>query len=176
MNETIQFQSTRQPTGLAAASPRRRAFSIAVQVTAASILLCGQAALANIILVSPTAFSGSGLGTVPTILTIQDNPSEVGCVGFTGTGSAFNGSGVCGGSSADVKTGASQTQLQPLSAAAGGSITTASNFAFIFNANQPAAGPITLAGAQVAFYSSTGNFLWESTGLTCTASTTGCTF
>jgi PEP-CTERM motif. len=176
MNETVQFQSTQTPAAAPATSRLRPAISIAVQVAAASMLFCGQAAFASIILVSPTQFSGTGLGTVPTILTIQDNPTEVGCIGFTGAGSTFNSAGVCGGSAADVKTGASQTQLQPLSAAAGGGITTASDFAFIFNANQPAAGPITLSGVQVAFYNSMGGFLYESSGLDCSASPTGCTF
>ena len=148
---------------------------LAVRIAAISLLLSGQAVFGSIMLTSPTSFTGTGLGAVPTILTIQDNPTEIGCVGFSGTGSTLN-SGVCTGSSADVKTGASQTELQPLSAAAGGAITTAANFAFIFNADQPAGGPITLGDARVAFYSSTGAFLYQSAGLNCTVSSTGCTF
>jgi hypothetical protein len=147
----------------------------AARMAAISFLLCGKAVFGTVMLTSPTSFTGTGLGAVPTILTIQDSSTEIGCVGFTGLGSTLN-SGVCTGSSADVKTGASQTRLQPLSAAAGGAITSASSFAFIFNADQPAGGPITLADARVAFYSSTGAFLYQSAGLNCTASSTGCTF
>ena len=139
-----------------------------------SILGLGTAS-ASLILQSPVQISGTGLGTVPTILTIQNDPSEIGCVGFAGTGSTYNASGVCTGSNSDVKTGASQTLLEPLSAA---SIISASNFALVFNANQPAAGPITLTGLQAAFYSPTGTFLYETSGLSCAglASSPGCTF
>lgn len=155
-----------------------RVISVAARAAAISLFVCSQGAFASLILTSPTPFTGTGLGTVPTILTIQDSPSEIGCVGFTGTGSTYNASGVCTGSNADVKTGASQTELQPLSAAAGGAITSAANFAFIFNVDQPKAGPITLTGAEVAFYTSTGTFLYESNGLSCAglASSPTCTF
>jgi hypothetical protein len=99
-------------------------------------------AFGSLILSSANFVSGTGLGTEPTLLTIQDSPTEIGCVGSTSSqiGSTFNASGVCGGSSGDVKTGASQTAPQTI-----GTIT-ANTFGIVFNADQPAGGPITLTG------------------------------
>ena len=38
-------------------------------------------AFGNLILSSANFVSGTGLGTEPTLLTIQDSPTEIGCVG-----------------------------------------------------------------------------------------------
>lgn len=137
--------------------------------------LC-QTASASFVLVTPVSVSGTGLGTVATILTIQDTSSEIGCVGATSsqTGSTFTG-GLCTGSSADVKTGASQIGPQPLTAAG---VTSASNFAIVFNADQPSGGPITLTGLTASFYNSTGTLLYQTAGFSCPglASAPNCTF
>ena len=133
-----------------------------------------QTASASLILVSPVAVSGAGLGTVATILTVQNTTSEAGCVGFTSsnTGSSFSG-GTCTGSSSDVKTGAGQIGPQPLSAA--GSPVDASNFAIVFNADQVAGGPITLTELTASFYSPTGTLLYQTSGFSCPG-LTSCTF
>ena len=94
-----------------------------------------QTASASLILETFQQFSGTGLGTVPTIVTFQNNGTETGCFGSNGAGSALSGGACTAGG--DTKTGNSQAQLQPLSAAG---ITGAANFGLIFNAVQPAAG------------------------------------
>ncbi len=134
------------------------------------IVLAGiQTASASLILETFQQISGTGLGTVPTLVTFQNNGTETGCFGSNGAGSALSG-GTCtpGG---DTKTGNSQAQLQPLSAAG---ITGAVNFGLIFNAVQPAGGPLDVTNITVAFYDSTGkNLLFESSGLFCQSSAGG---
>src|SRR5579863_8461088 len=90
------------------------------------LLILAMSADASLILDSAIQVTGTGLGTEPTILTIQNSPTETGCVSFSNLGASFSG-GSCTGSSGDVKTGASQTSTQPLSAIGAG--VTASNFA-----------------------------------------------
>lgn len=134
------------------------------------IALAGvQTASASLILETFQQFSGTGLGTVPTIVTFQNVGTESGCFGSNGAGSALSG-GVCtaGG---DTKTGNSQAQLQPLSAAG---ITGAANFGLIFNAVQPSAGPLLVTDIAVAFYDPTGKtLLFQSSGLLCQNSAGG---
>ena len=127
-----------------------------------------QTASAGIVLDPFQVYGGTGLGAVSTILTFQNNPTETGCVSFGGSiGSVLTSSGICTGSAADVKTGASQTQTRTL---AQGGITSASNFALILNAVEPAGGGITLKDVIVAFYSPTGALLFQTSGLFCAAS------
>ena len=136
---------------------------------ATSLLLGAHPSFGSLVLSSATASNGTGLGSEPTILTIQGNGStELGCVGSTSalTGTSFNSTGICGSGANDVKSGAGQIGPQTLAA---GGVTSASDFAIVFNANQTASGPITLTGLTAAFYSPTGNFLYETSGVSCTA-------
>src|SRR5262249_47727253 len=113
------------------------------------------------------------LGTEPTLLTIQNSPNEIGCVGSTSTqiGSIFDSSGICTGSGADVKTGSSQIGPQALGAI------TANSFGIAFNASEPGGGAITLTSLPASFYDSTGKFLYETSGLSCfQAGVTNCAF
>lgn len=120
------------------------------------------AARADLILSSPIPISGSGIGTVNTILTVQNNGTEAGCVGRGGV-SDFIGlynstTGACtAGANTDVKTGASQTQTQLLAETG---VTSASNFGIIFNANEPAGDAITINRLTTTFYSPTGAVLY----------------
>jgi hypothetical protein len=109
-------------------------------------------AFGGLVLVSPDAFTGSGLGAVNTILTVQNTPSETGCVGFGDTtGSTVDGSGLCTGSSADVKTGASQTQTRTLADIGD---PTADTFRIVLNSGEPAGDSIALDNLVVTFYDS----------------------
>src|SRR5436309_1026467 len=74
------------------------------------------AAFGSLILSNANFVAGTGLGTEPTILTIQNSPGEIGCVGSTAsnTGSTFDANGICNGTNADVKTGAGQIGPQPI--------------------------------------------------------------
>ena len=135
----------------------------------AMLLLAGtQTASAGLILESFQNFGGTGLGTVPTIVTFQNNPTETGCVGQGGAiGSVLVG-GVCS-AGGDTKTGNSQSQLQALSVA--GITSTgaagAASFGLIFNGVQPSGGPLLVTSVIAAFYSPTGTFLYQTAGLFC---------
>lgn len=156
--------------------------TIVIAKSLGSIALFGilgmQTASASLVLETFQQFGGTGIGTVPTILTFQNVSTETGCVSFTGTGSALTPTGTCT-SGGDTKTGSSQTQLQPLSAAG---ITSAANFGLIFNGVQPASGPLLVTNLTAAFYSTSGTLLYETSGLSCqsssggpiVATTTGC--
>lgn len=129
---------------------------------------CIPAAFGSLVLSSTVAVSGTGFGTVATLITIQGagGSIETGCVGSNSSqiGSVFDSVGVCTGSGADVGTGASHLGPQPLSA---GGVTSAANFAIVFNANQSAGGPISITNLQVSFYTPTGTFLYQTSGFSC---------
>jgi hypothetical protein len=133
-----------------------------------------QTASASLILETFEPISGTGLGAVSTIVTFQNVGTETGCIGLGGaTGSALGSGGVCspGG---DTKNGASQASLQPLSAAG---ISTgaagAAGFGLVFNAVQPAGGSLAVTNITAAFYSPSGAFLYETSGLGCQATSGG---
>lgn len=136
--------------------------SVFACLSAAALLsLPLSAARADLILAGPDPVSGAGIGSVNTILTIQGKGSattEAGCVAFGGLmGSSFSG-GTCIGSSADVKTGASQTQTRTLFETG---VTSAANFGVIFNAAEPAGNSITLNALTATFYSAAGMVLYQ---------------
>jgi hypothetical protein len=124
------------------------------------------AAHADLILANngqPTTVSGTGLGSVNTILTVQNAPTEGGCVGRNATGTAdvigFYSNGACvAGNNTDVKTGESQTQTQTLLATG---VTSAANFGIVFNAVEPAGNSITITGLTATFYSAMGTVLYS---------------
>jgi hypothetical protein len=110
-------------------------------------------ARADLVLAGPATVGGTGLGAVNTVLTIQNSPTEAGCVSYTPggdlLGGSFNASGVCTGAGND-KTGASQTQTQLLSATG---VTNATNFAIMFNIAEPGGdGMLTLNSLVANFY------------------------
>lgn len=90
---------------------------------------------------TPTGNTGGGLGSVATVLTVQETGNatrESGCVGTN-----------CTGYGNDAKTGSSQTQLQPISTATG---FTGSNFGVFVNVNQVSNQGVTLDSLLVSFY------------------------
>ncbi len=116
-------------------------------------------ARADLVLSTQQTTNGSGLGSVNTVLTLQNSPAEGGCVSFGGVIGAFaNAAGVCQGSSADVKTGASQTQTRTIGETG---VTNAANFGIIFNAVEPGGDGITVQDITVSFFSSSGTFLYQ---------------
>lgn len=133
-------------------------------------LLAAQSGFCSLILQSFTQSSGTGLGTEPTILTIQGSGnaiSETGCVGDTSTaiGTYVGSNGLCTTGTNDVKTGAGQIGPQTLAA---GGVTSAANFAIVFNADQNGAGPITLTGLTAVIYSATtGQPIFQSGTVNC---------
>jgi hypothetical protein len=138
-----------------------------------------QSSFGSLILSSTTFSDGTGLGNEPTILTIHGNGgTEIGCVGATSsnTGTGYNATGVCQSGTNDTQTGSSQ--IGPVALSAAGSTVSASNFGIVFNASEPGGSGITLTGLTAAFYTSTGVFLYETSGLSCLAAlgTTACAF
>ena len=117
---------------------------------AAMLVLAAESAQASLVLVSPENFSGTGLGSVNTILTLASPAStsfESGSVAF---GNVTTG---------NVMTGASQTQTRTLGDLG---VTSASNLRVVFNAVEPGNGDagITLSNLVLNIYSPTGTVLF----------------
>jgi hypothetical protein len=128
-----------------------------------AVLAIGSLGTANasVILVSPTPFSGTGLGAVNTVLTMTSpgsSTTESGCVGFSAAGDVL-GSAACAGTitGGNELTGASQTLTRTI---AQSGATSASDFRIVFNAVEPGANSITLDSLAVRFFSPTGTVLY----------------
>jgi len=115
-------------------------------------------ARADLVFMGVVTVGGTGLGAVNTVLTIQstaNNTTEQGCVGDSSLGDViglFQATGCTTATATDVKTGASQTQTRTLAEAG---ITSASNFAILLNAAEPAGNEIQLEHLVVNFYNAT---------------------
>ena len=136
-------------------SPRHVLF-----VGAAAALLLAAPAKASLIFDSTTTQTGTGLGAVSTILTIQATGqgmggSETGIVTWNGSADVTGG--------ADVKTGASQTLTRTIGSLG---LTDAGQIAIVFNADQPSGGAITLSDLHLIIDSPTGTQLFESGAFT----------
>ena len=119
----------------------------------AAVLALGAAsAQASLVLVAPEDFSGTGLGSVNTILTLS-SPANT---SFESGSVAFND--VVNG---DVKTGNSQTQTRTLGDLG---VTSAANLRVVFNGLEPGNGDngITLSDLVLTIYSPTGTVLFTS--------------
>ena len=141
------------------------------------IFCAAQTSFASLVLTSPVFVPGTGLGTEPTLLTIlspANSSVETGCVGSTSAliGDTVSTTGACQGTGSNVQTGSSQIGPQTLASAG---ITNASTFGIVFNAAEPGGDSITLTGLMATFYSSTGAFLYQTSGFSCPG-LTGCTF
>lgn len=124
---------------------------------AAVFALCATAAHADLTLLGPQDFQGTGLGAVNTILTIQSPGSssvETGTVFWNGTTDIISGS--------QVMTGSSQTQTRTLGELG---VTSAADLRVVFNALEPGAssgqGSIELNTLAVSFYSTSGLQLYS---------------
>jgi|SRR6185312_2361979 hypothetical protein len=129
-------------------------------VGAAAALLLAAPAHASLMFDSTVTMTGTGLGAVSTILTMQATGQAM---GGSETGSVtWNGSAdVLGG--ADVKSGASQTLTRTVGSLG---LTDAGQLAIVFNADQPAGGPITLSDLHLIITNSAGATLFDSGAFT----------
>ena len=122
-------------------------------VTLAGVLMtAASASQASLILLKPENFSGTGLGSVNTVLTIQGAnkaSTESGAVSFNGTSDVITGS--------DTKTGNSQTQTLSLGSLG---INDASSLRVVFNATEND-NLIDLTGLTLNIYSTTGTTLFS---------------
>jgi PEP-CTERM motif-containing protein len=144
---------------------------LAVLVASLFSAVLPNSASATLVPVGPENFSGTGLGAVNTILTIQSpgsTTSEKGCVGRSTVGcpgGAVNGSGdfIGGSLGGDEKNGASQT----LTRSAGSlGIANAADLRVVFNAAEPGGNSITLNDLVLNIYSSAGALLFTSGAFT----------
>lgn len=113
------------------------------------LALCATAAQAQLVLVSPIDFQGSGLGSVNTILTITSPGSsaiEAGTVSWNGTADVKTG---------DYLSGASQTLTRSF---ADLGVSSADSLRVVFNALEPggAANAIDLTGLTLGVYNAAG--------------------
>jgi hypothetical protein len=124
-------------------------------------LAAGGAVYAALEQTTPLLSSGSGIGLVNTVLTVQRTSSESGCVGWNGTadvvGAAACPPGVAGG---NEHTGASQTQTRSLAQVG---ITDAANLRIVLNSAEPGGDSITLVQLVLRIYDAvTGTVLFTS--------------
>ena len=114
-----------------------------------------QTASATTILLGPNPESGTGLGTVLTVLTLTSpgsSSNETGCVRPSGGGSSTTVG--CGFVDANVMTGAGQIGTPTLGEIGA---TTAADLRIVFNASEPgSAEDITLNNLVLTIYNSTG--------------------
>ena len=123
---------------------------------AAVLLSIAGAARADLTLVAPENFQGSGLGSVNTVLTLQSPGStsnESGSVAWNGTTDVTAG---------DAMTGASQSRTRTFAELG---VTSASSLRVVFNALEPgnAANSISLTDLTLNVYSSTGAVVFSAT-------------
>lgn len=132
---------------------------ICAGLVVAMIVGVAHTASATAILLGPNPESGTGLGTVETVLTLSSPGSssiETGCVRPSGSGSTTVG---CGFLDANVMTGAGQIGTPTLGTIGA---TSASDLRIVFNASEPASDDITLNNLVLTIYSSTGTVLFTS--------------
>jgi hypothetical protein len=109
---------------------------------------------ADLVQLGPIDFSGSGLGGVNTILTIQspaNSTDESGMVAWNGSADSITG---------DAKTGASQTQTRSFAELG---VTSADSLVVVFNALEPGndANSITLNSLTLSVYTSEGTDIFN---------------
>ena len=131
-----------------------RRVPLAVATTAA-LLFGASVAQAQLVLVAPEDFGGTGLGAVNTVLTITSPGSstfEAGAVGIDGSGAQF-------------MTGDTQAQTMARTLGSLG-VTSAADLRVVFNASEPAGGSINLDNLVLNIYSASGSVLFTSAAFT----------
>lgn len=115
---------------------------------------------ASLVLDEPNETLGTGLGTVNTILTVNNTPTESGCVGYDGTadviGAAACPVGIAGG---DEQTGESQTQTRTMEELG---LTGAQQLRIVFNASETGGDSIAVDNLVLTIYGSDGTELFNS--------------
>lgn len=126
-------------------------------VLAIAALASAAPADASLILSSPDETSGTGLGAVNTVLTVQANPTESGCVGWDGsmtvTGPAACPPGIAGGDETAINEARRIGDL---------GISSAFNLRIVFNFNENNADNITLEDLHLRIFSPAGAVLFDS--------------
>lgn len=121
---------------------------------ATSLLVSVTSSHASLIPIGEVTLTGTGLGTVSTILTIQSRANTT-----TATGSVIVDTAGNDQRFGDAKPGASQTLTRSIGEVG---IAKASDISIIFNADQPAGNGITLDNLVLRIYNPTGGILFSS--------------
>ncbi len=119
-----------------------------------------EAAHAGFIISPEQQTGGTGLGAVNTILTVQNNPSESGCV-RRGAGVDIVGPAACLGANTGGNEGTGSSQTQTRSIAELG-LTSADNLRAILNANESSTGSIQIDSIVLGIFSDSGTLLFTS--------------
>src|SRR6266704_5134205 len=101
---------------------------------------------------------GAGIGSANVILTIQQNPTEQGCVGWNGSADVIGSAACPGGLSpaitgGDEKTGNSQTQTRSVLQTA---VLSGGSLVVILNVGEPAGNLFTVENVSLTIYDPTG--------------------
>ncbi|HEY3055793.1 MAG TPA: DUF11 domain-containing protein [Thermoanaerobaculia bacterium] len=128
-------------------------------VAAVLTLLAGSVS-ASLVPVGPVPFSGTGLGSVNTVLTVGKTPTESGCVARGPAGDVI-GPAACppGFTGGDERTGASQTQTRTISQLG---LTTATDLRIVLNVNESTGNSVTLNNLALTIYDPAGVLLFTS--------------
>ena len=123
-------------------------------------ILAATAAYASLVPVGPVPFSGTGLGSVNTVLTVGGRPVESGCVARGPAGDVV-GPTACpaGFAGGDERTGASQTLTRTIAELG---LTTADDLRIVLNVNESTGNSVTLDNLALRIYDPAGAILFTS--------------
>lgn len=112
---------------------------------------------ASLILASSEETSGTGLGAVNTVLTVQNDPTESGCVGYDGVGDVIGPAACPPGIAGGDETGITETRsLSELG------LSSAFNLRLVFNYNENNTDSITIEDLVLRIFSPAGDLLFSS--------------
>jgi len=118
------------------------------------ILVGASHAFASLLLVGPTTFT-QDVGLFPTLLSVQNQGTASGCVGFI-AGGDVTGLGACPGgftgAGGDELSGALQTGTRTIAQLGSAGITDAASLRFVFNSGEPNGGPVTIQDLALTFF------------------------
>ena len=118
-------------------------------------------AFADLVSLGPDTLSGQGLGHVDTVLTMQSpgsSTTESGCVGAGVGGTTVTGSSKCPGNGpngGNAFTGGDEIAINNAFSASSLGLTDFNNLRILFNADQPAGGPISLGNLALTLWNPT---------------------
>lgn len=130
--------------------------------------LGGNCAYASLVFQGVASGKGAGIGGSNVVLTIQNTPTEQGCVGWSGSASIIGSAACPGGLSpsitgGDEKTGNSQTQAQTVTVTG---VQSGFSLAVVLNVSEPGGTLFTVENLSLTIYAANGTVLFNSVNLT----------
>ena len=140
---------------------------VAVTIALAFGVLSANPAHATLMFDGVATGTGAGIGTSNVVLTVQNTPTEQGCVGWNGTVDIIGSPACPGGLSptitgGDEKTGSSQTQTRTVAQAG---VLSGASLVLIVNVSELAGTLFTTENLSLSIYSPTGAVLFNSGNL-----------